>query len=275
MRKVIGAHVESINILLGMNYNSIYPLFSISFLSKIIFLILLIFLMRNGTKVLAQNSDHQNYSCTQVIGFSQVGQTGSKDQPVPGFGWFFAGDIFESIVDDNRWQLLWMGGAGVNKWMNPEYKGWNQSIISPCNNNSDAPDRVLFSISGPYGKDLKGWSTAMEKAVDTIQQKLPTVEKIILQPVVGGTDGNACSCARNCDFRNSPFQKTFKKVRASWQHKYIVKIIDQVVANQNKGIIVKGYYPEVASCLHYIDGLGHLTKRGAKYIGRKLGNYYK
>jgi len=231
--------------------------------------------MRDGTKILAQDSDHLIYSCTQVIGFSQVGQTGSKDQPGPGFGWYITGGIFESIVENNRWQLLWKGGGGVDQWANPEYDGWNQSIISPCNNNSDAPDRVLFSISGAYGENVKEWSGAIKKAIDTIQQKLPTVEKIILQPIVGGPDKETCQCTRNCDFKNSPFKKTFKKVRASWQHKYIAKAIEQVVTDQKEGFATKGYFPQVGSCLHYIDGLGHLTKEGAEYVGRKLGNYYK
>jgi hypothetical protein len=95
---------------------------------------------------------------------------------------------------------------------------------------------------------VKGWSTAIEKAVDAIQQKLPTVEKIILEPVVGSPDGETCPCTRNCNFENSPFQKTFKKIRASWQHEYIAKAIEQVVANQNNGIAVKGYFPRVGSC---------------------------
>lgn len=251
------------------------PMFNHTDVSKIALLLFFFGLVAGNNHLFSQNNSATKFSCTQIIGFSQVGQTGSKDQRGLGFGWYTAGGIFESIVDDNRWQLLWRGGGGVDKWANPEYGGWKQNIISPCNNNSDAPDRVLLSISGPYGKDIEGWSNAIEKAVDTIQEKLPTVEKIILEPVVGGPDRETCPCTRNCNFENSHFQKTFKKVRASWQHKYIAKAIEQVVANHNEGIAVKGYFPEVESCSHYIDGLGHLTKKGAEYVGEKIGNYYK
>lgn len=260
-----------------MNYNYRKNLFCsyLSLLGKITLLILLIFSIRDGTKLLAQGSGHLSYSCTQVIGYSQVGQTGSKDQRGPGFGWYIAGGIFESTVDDNRWQLLWKGGGGVNKWANPEYEGWNQTIISPCNKNYHNPTRVLLSISGPYGKDVKEWSNAIELAVDTIQEKLPTIEKVILEPVVGGPNEEACPCTRNCNFENSPFQTTFKKVRASWQHEYIAKAIKHVVSSQRQSIAVKGYFPKVKYCSHYIDGLGHLTKQGAEYIGKKLGSYYQ
>lgn len=260
-----------------MNYNSRTPFtyFFVSFLNKIILGILIIFLSGNVTKLFAQDSTHPRHSCTQIIGFSQVGQTGSKDQRGPGFGWYIAGGIFESIVDDNHWQLLWKGGGGVNKWANPEYEGWDQHFISPCNNLSDAPDRVLFSVSGPYGKDVKGWANAVKKAVGTIQQKLPTVKKIILQPVVGGPNGKTCKCIRNCNFESSPFKKIFKDVRASWQHEYIAKAIDQVASDQENGIAVKGFFPQVGSCSHYIDGLGHLTKQGAEYVGKTIANYYK
>ena len=40
---------------------------------------------------------------TRVIGYSQVGQ--------PHGGWFVAGGVFESIVGNDRWELLWHGGA--------------------------------------------------------------------------------------------------------------------------------------------------------------------
>ncbi|XWN38597.1 MAG: hypothetical protein ROO71_06535 [Balneola sp.] len=249
--------------------------YSLSLSSKIILLALLIFSVNDVSKLLAQDSDHLNYSCTQVIGFSQVGQTGSKEQSVPGYGWYIAGGIFESIVGDKHWQLIWNGGGGVDKWIDSNYEGWNQNIISPCNNNFDTPDRVLFSISGPYGKDVKAWSNAIIKVVDTIQQKIPTAERIILQPVIGGPDETTCPCTSNCNFENSQFQTTFKNVRASWQHKYIAKAIEKVIANQEKEIAVKGYFPQVLSCSHYIDGLGHLTRQGAEFIGKSLGNYYK
>ncbi|WP_138429585.1 hypothetical protein [Fodinibius saliphilus] len=249
--------------------------YSLSFLSKVILPTLFILLIGDIKKIRAQDSEKPSYSCTQVIGFSQVGQTGSKDQPGPGYGWYIAGGVFESAVDDNRWQLLWKSGGSVDQWANPEYDGWDQRIVSPCKNNDDSPDRVLFSISGLYGKDIKGWSTAIEKAVNTIQHKLPTAEIIILQPVVGGPNGDTCPCTRNCNFENSPFKKTFKEVRASWQHSYIGKAIEQIIASPMKEITVKGYFPQVGSCSHYIDGLGHLTKEGGKYVGEKLGNDYK
>ncbi len=264
-------HIVLMNLLKEKyRYNFSWVIISKTFISALIVIFFII-----PSKIQAQNSGDTKYTCTQVIGFSQVGQAGTKDQPGPGFGWYMAGGVFESIVDDDHWQLLWEGGAAVNRWSNPKYEGWNQSIISPCKDNSDAPDRVLFSISGLYGKDMKGWSTAIEKALGTIKQKLPTVKRIILQPVVGGADGNTCPCVSNCDFENSPFQKTFKKVRASWQFKYITKAIEQVVASQKSGLAVKGYFPQVGSCLHYIDGLGHLTKQGAEYVGKSIGNYYK
>lgn len=259
-----------------MIYNTSKPLYSsLSFFSKIIFIALLIFSTTKVTKLRAQGSNYPSYECTQVIGFSQVGQPGSKDQPGPGYGWYVAGGVFESLVDDDRWQLLWEGGAAVHRWANPDYEGWNQKIISPCTNNSDTPDRILLSVSALFGKNVNKWAAAIEKAIETIQQKLPNVDKIILQPVVGGPGGKTCPCTRNCDFDWPQVSESFENIRASWQQNYIGEAIERVVAHQKQEVAVKGYYPQVESCTHYIDGLGHLTKQGAEYIGEQLGNYYK
>jgi hypothetical protein len=54
--------------------------------------------------------------------------------------------VFESIVGNDHWELLWNGGAGVDRWRNPDYEGWTRALVSPCPG-EDPPDRVLLSIS--------------------------------------------------------------------------------------------------------------------------------
>ena len=52
-------------------------------------------------------------SCTQVIGFSQVGQQNG--------GWYVTDGAFESHAGDDALQLLWQNGAGVDRWKSPDY----------------------------------------------------------------------------------------------------------------------------------------------------------
>ena len=53
----------------------------------------------------------QDYNCSMVIGFSQVGS--------PNGGWYVAGSgsvsDFEQITGDANWQLLWKSGGGVDE----------------------------------------------------------------------------------------------------------------------------------------------------------------
>jgi hypothetical protein len=201
------------------------------------------------------------FACTQVIGYSQVGQRRG--------GWYVSGGVFESIVGADHWQLLWNGGAGVDRWQDPDYRGWSNRIVSPCRDGSDRPDRVVLSISGPYGDDEQAWARAIEATVGTIRQKIPSARQIVLQPVVGGPDGRTCS----------PPGRPTGRVRASWQHRHIENAIKEVVARHARSgdtevALVAGFSPTVRTCDDYSDALGHLTPEGAQAAGRATGEYY-
>lgn len=194
--------------------------------------------------------------CTLVIGYSQVGfQNG---------GWFHAGpngnSNFESEVGDDKWELLWNGGGGVDLWKDPNYQGWNNVIESPCLNNSNSPIRVLLSVSGPHEEDVPAWVADIQATISTIRSKYPSVRSIILQAVVGGPNHQICF-------------NGVDSVRASWQHPYIDDAIAQVAATDFR--VQVGYSPEVLNCGHYIDSKGHLTIQGARVAGTLIGSYYK
>lgn len=194
----------------------------------------------------ASEDPSRSFSCTLVIGYSQVAE------------WYRAGGAFESTIGDDRWELLWNGGAGVDRWRNPDYEGWSEPLHSPCSSGSNAPDRVLLSISGPYGADETKWADAIAATVVAIRRKYPSVERIVLQPVVGGPGHRDCLVDGD-------------RVRASWQHAHIDHAIAGVV---NRVDVVAGLSPEVRSCADYRDALGHLTPAGATAAGGSIGAYY-
>ncbi|OGG17576.1 hypothetical protein A3D05_06170 [Candidatus Gottesmanbacteria bacterium RIFCSPHIGHO2_02_FULL_40_24] len=204
------------------------------------------------------------YSCTQVIGYDQVGEASG--------GWYVTGGVFEAVVEDSLWQLLWNGGGGVDRWQFPGYTGWNNGIISSCGNNSQMPDRVILSISGPYGSDESTWVLAVKNTISTISQKIPSAKVIILQSVVGGPGHQTCPCHNNCQYGNT--------ILASWQNKHIDNAISRLLQDikdekYNPGVEIKaGISPEVRSCADYRDGTGHLTVDGAKSVGGSIGLYY-
>jgi hypothetical protein len=89
------------------------------------------------------------------------------------------------VVDGDRWQLQWAGGAGADVYKNPDAAAWNANIISPCVKDSDRPERLVYMISGPHGFDVAAWVIDIEAVVINIRNKFPTVLVIALQPVVG------------------------------------------------------------------------------------------
>lgn len=212
------------------------------------------------TEPAQQVPEPAGFACTQVMGYSQVGQQGG--------GWYVAGGVFESIVGNDRWQLLWHGGAGVDRWQDADYRGWSNALVSACRNSAAAPDRVLLSVSGPYGADEQAWAAAIEASIATIRQKLPSARVIMLQAVVGGPGGATCPCVNNCRQGN--------RVRASWQHRHIVNAIEVVADRYSQAgvTVLAGYAPQVRTCADYQDGLGHLTPGGAAAAARAIAEYY-
>jgi hypothetical protein len=185
-----------------------------------------------------RKKDSPEYVSNLVIGYSQVSQ------------WYPA---FESVVDGDRWELLWHGGAGVDRWSDPKYAGWFRRIESPCNVRSGDPDRVVLSISGPYGDDEDQWVQKIQGTVNVIRAKYKNVKQIVLQPVVGGPGSS----------------------RAARQHPVIVKAIERVVKTDTSGIVSRGPSPQVSSARDYRDRLGHLTRQAAGSIGKQIGEHYK
>ena len=183
--------------------------------------------------------------CTQVIGFSQSSE------------WYETAGVFESGVVNARWQLLWNIGGGVNRWQDPDYVGWSNVLVSPCTQGSAAPDRVLLTISGPFGADEQAWADAIQATLDQIAIKLPSAQEVLLQPVIGGPQEQDCFFQGNL-------------VRASWQHRHI----DNAIATLVGGSAAAGASPEVQSCDEYEDQPGHLTHAGAVAAGAELGAYY-
>lgn len=187
----------------------------------------------------------EKFTCTQAIGFSQTRQ------------WYLDAPDFETTVGSNEWQLLWHGGAAVQRWADPDYVGWSEPLESPCQEGSTAPDRVVLTISGDFQSDPAVWASDIEAAVNTIRGKYPDLDQIVLQPVVGGPDHEACEADGGT-------------VRASFNHPFI----DQGIALVVGGDIVAGASPEVRSCNDYADAKGHLVVSARGPIGESIGQFY-
>jgi hypothetical protein len=181
-----------------------------------------------------------------VIGFSQTAQ------------WFRFG--FETQVDDASWELFAHNGAGISTWADPDSTMWTRAdLYSPCAERSDDPDRLMLTISdADYLPDASAWEERIDAAISTIRQKFPGAGEIILQPVVGGPDGEECS-------------DDGVTVRATFNQPYIEAAIREVAG----GDVVVGAVPQVRSCGDYRDSIGHLIPEAKEPIGIEIGAYYR
>jgi hypothetical protein len=181
-----------------------------------------------------------------VIGFSQTAQ------------WYRFG--FEALIDDPSWELFSHNGAGVSTWADPESRMWTSArLYSPCAARADDPDRVMLTISDDeYLPVVAAWAERIAAAVSTIREKFPGAGEIILQPVVGGPGGEACT-------------RGGVTVRATFNQPYIGAAIATVAG----GDVVVGAEPYVSTCDAYRDTIGHLTSEGKAEIATELGSYYR
>lgn len=202
-----------------------------------------------GSLLLQSADRREQFVSTRVIGYSQVKQ------------WY---THFEKRVDNGRWELLWNGGAGVDKWSNPDYKGWSNRIVSPTSRRSGNPDRVVLSVSGPFGTNVNMWVRKIQESVKNIRDKYPNVRRIVLLPVVGGHDHHECPRPKGGG----------GSVRAARQHPYIDKAIAKVVATDPKRQVVAGISPEVPDCKGFRDNVGHLSREAEAPVGKAVADYF-
>ncbi len=181
------------------------------------------------------------FTCTHVIGYSQTA------------GWYHSG--FETVVDDDAWQLVWRSGGAIDLWADPAFDGWSRPIESPCQSASTAPDRVLLTISADFQSDPDWWAGHIRTVVGNIRDRFPSVGPILLQPVVGGPDHQVCSPNGE---------------RASTNHPVIDQGIELVVG----GDILRGFSPEVRTCADYGDFIGHLTADGYAAAAEAIAQAY-
>src|SRR5688500_7284209 len=78
-------------------------------------------------------------------------------------------------------------------WADPDFSGWNSGdVISACASSSLDPDQIVLTISGEP-RPVEVWRDDILAAVDTARGRHPGLERVVLQPVVGGPDHALCA----------------------------------------------------------------------------------
>jgi len=99
---------------------------------------------------------------------------------------------FESLVDDAKWELVWVHSGFVELWANSSDPVWSTSITSPCAQNANKPERVIFlALNFDYDTSAQ-WNPAVAAAVANIEAKYPSARRIELRSFIRAPGNQAC-----------------------------------------------------------------------------------
>lgn len=227
-----------------------------------------------------------NQQCTQWIGFSQVADV-QKAVTVPG-NYCFTDPAQLAFVPDDRVQLRWCNGCGVERWAIPEGQAnsaWDSSCaeqagpacaFSPCANLSLNPDRIVFVISDALTlPDLltpDDYQPYLDGAIALIRAHYTNFSQIILQTVIGGPNAATCYCTGIGSCAATPVATP---VRASVNYPTIVAAIAQwVAAHPAQPDVIVGYEPQMGDCNWYVDTTGHVVVADECPLATSMAAYY-
>jgi len=118
------------------------------------------------------------YTCTMMIGIQATEE------------WYDHG--FESVVDNSKWELVWVHSGFVELWANPNDPVWSTQITSPCAQNATKPDRVIFlALNFDYTTPAQ-WNPVVDAAVANIKAKYPSAKRIEVRSFIRAPGNQAC-----------------------------------------------------------------------------------
>ncbi len=202
-------------------------------------------LLDAATNIDAGTPPTSAFTCTLLIGIEATEE------------WYIAG--FETMVDNTRWELMWYHSGFVELWANPNDAVWATSITSPCAQNADKPDRVIFVALNYLNDTLAFWTPNVTAAVANIQAKYPSAKRIELMTFIRAPGNMACSQAPAPRSTITPAQDQAMAM----------------VAAANPGLVFVSPQFEVKSCNEYSSNPPHPTAAGATAWATMMANYYR
>lgn len=181
------------------------------------------------------------FECTVVLGLKVTEE------------WFGAG--FEQAVGDGHWQAVLRPHTFVEQWANPQDPVWSQAPLSPCEQRSGDPDRVVFFAADWNYKNESEWITGLTAAVNAIRFKYRGARAIELLPMVRGPNNASCGDPK------------------SVVQPFVDQAIDQIVA-QFSGLVRSGPKFEVSSCASFEKGGPHFTAEGRIEVAKLIAARY-
>jgi hypothetical protein len=117
------------------------------------------------------------YACTLVIGILATQQYWAD---------------FEKLVDAPKWELIWVHSGFVQLWADPANAIWQTALTSPCAQNAQSPDRIVFVALNFDYNTLAQWLPPLTAAANNLHMKYPSARRIELGTFVRAPGNVAC-----------------------------------------------------------------------------------
>ena len=117
------------------------------------------------------------YTCNLVIGI----QTTSE--------WYRE---FDDIADDDRWEEMHKDSAHLEKWADPAHELWATEKGSPCTQNAEEPERIVFTGVQYDYTTVEQFLPDYLAVMNNIKAKYPSVKRVDVMTYTRAPNNQEC-----------------------------------------------------------------------------------
>jgi hypothetical protein len=165
---------------------------------------------------------------------------------------------FEKVIDNARWELKFQDSAHIEKWADPANAVWALPITSPCAQNADKPDRIVFMGVNYDFATVDLFLPKYVAVLNNIKSKYPTVKRMDVMTYTRGPGNVECVGANRSN------------------DSYIKPAQDEAIAmfaSSYPGFVFPAPRWEVESCADFTL-CPHLTGAANAIISKTIGTYF-
>jgi len=118
-----------------------------------------------------------SYTCSLILGIQTTHE------------WFGG---FEKVVDTARWELKSQDSAHIEKWADPANAVWSLATESPCTQNADKPERIVFMGVNYDYTTVDQFLPKYLAVLNNIKTKYPSVKHVDVMTYTRGPGDKEC-----------------------------------------------------------------------------------
>lgn len=193
-------------------------------------------------------SSVQGFTCNLVIGIDSTSE------------WFTGG--FENQVPNERWEIIYHHPGYIEDWAKASDDVYKLSPTSPCAQNSDNPDRVIFNMFADTSDSAIGnknsWATALAQAVTNLKAKYSRLKRVDLLTMTRAPNNTPCDSSN---------------ASGSSVAQYVDDAVMMVVGSGPPAVVAAPKFFAM-DCNVFMSGGPHLSTAGKPVIAKLYGDYY-